>query len=68
MMGRALVGAIVVWLPAVAGNGGEPLNAMLDGPTIVSAVGVLLAAKVIATSGSVASGVPGGIFAPMLLG
>ena len=67
MMGGALVGAIVVWLPAVAGNGYEPLNAMLDGPTIVSAVGVLLAAKVIATSGSVASGVPGGIFTPMLL-
>jgi CIC family chloride channel protein len=40
---------------------------MLDGPTIVSAVGVLLVAKVIATSGSVASGVPGGIFTPMLL-
>jgi CIC family chloride channel protein len=67
MMGGALVGAIVVGLPAVAGNGYEPLNAMLDGPTIVSAVGVLLAAKVIATSGSVASGVPGGIFTPMLL-
>ena len=66
-MGGALVGAIAVWLPAVAGNGYEPLNAMLDGPTIVSAVGVLLAAKVIATSGSVASGVPGGIFTPMLL-
>jgi len=67
MIGGALVGAIVVWLPAVAGNGYEPLNAMLDGPTVVSAVGILLAAKVIATSGSVASGVPGGIFTPMLL-
>jgi chloride channel protein, CIC family len=67
MIGGALVGAIVVWLPAVAGNGYEPLNAMLDGPTIVTAVGILLAAKMIATSGSVASGVPGGIFTPMLL-
>jgi CIC family chloride channel protein len=67
MMGGALVGAIVVWLPAVAGNGYEPLNAMLDGPTIVSAVAVLLAAKVVATSASVAAGVPGGIFTPMLL-
>jgi CIC family chloride channel protein len=67
MIGGALVGAIAVWLPAVAGNGYEPLNAMLDGPAIVSAVVVLLAAKVIATSASVASGVPGGIFTPMLL-
>jgi len=67
MIGGALVGAIAVWLPAVAGNGYEPLNAMLDGPAIVSAVVVLLAVKVIATSASVASGVPGGIFTPMLL-
>jgi CIC family chloride channel protein len=67
MTGGAVVGAFAVWLPAVAGNGYEPLNAMLDGPVSVSAVIVLLAAKVIATSGSVASGVPGGIFTPMLL-
>jgi CIC family chloride channel protein len=67
MIGGALVGSIAVWLPAVAGNGYEPLNAMLDEPAIMSTVVVLLAAKVIATSGSVASGVPGGIFTPMLL-
>ena len=67
MIGGALVGAIAVWLPAVAGNGYEPLNAMLDEPAIVSTVVVLLAAKMITTSGSVASGVPGGIFTPMLL-
>lgn len=67
MMGGALVGAIAVWLPDVAGNGYEPLNAMLDRRMLVSAVGVLLVAKVIATSGAIASGVPGGIFTPMLL-
>ena len=67
MIGGALVGAILVWLPAVAGNGYEPLNTMLDRPAIMSAVVVLLVAKMIATSGSVASGVPGGIFTPMLL-
>jgi CIC family chloride channel protein len=33
----------------------------------LSAVVVLVAAKIIATSGSVASGVPGGIFTPTLL-
>jgi len=67
MIGGALVGSIAVWLPAVAGNGYEPLNAILDEPALLSTVVVLLAAKVIATSGSVASGVPGGIFTPMLL-
>jgi len=67
MIGGALVGAIAVWLPAVAGNGYEPLNALLDRPMMVSAVGMLLVAKVIATSGAIASGVPGGIFTPMLL-
>lgn len=67
MIGGLLVGAIAMWLPAVAGNGYEPLNAMLDRPAPLGAVAVLLVAKVIATSGSVASGVPGGIFTPMLL-
>lgn len=67
MLGGALVGAIAVWWPAVAGNGYEPLNAMLDQPTLVTAVGLLLVAKVVATSGAIASGVPGGIFTPMLL-
>lgn len=67
MIGGALVGAIVVWIPAVAGNGYEPPNTMLDKSAIMSAVVLLLIAKVIATSVSVASGVPGGIFTPMLL-
>lgn len=67
MMGGALVGAIAVWVPAVAGNGYEPLNAMLDRPMLMGALGALLTAKVIATSGAIASGVPGGIFTPMLL-
>jgi len=67
MIGGALVGTIAVWMPGVAGNGYEPLNAMLDRPMLTSAVGVILVVKVIATSGAIASGVPGGIFTPMLL-
>jgi chloride channel protein, CIC family len=66
MLGGLLVGSIVMWLPDVAGNGYEPLNAMLDRPMLIGAVTLLLAAKVIATSGSVSCGVPGGIFTPML--
>ena len=67
MIGGAVVGAIAVWWPGVAGNGYEPLNAMLDQPMLLTAVAVLLVAKVIATSAAIASGVPGGIFTPMLL-
>ena len=66
-MGGLLVGVIAVWLPSVVGNGYEPLNRILDSPTAVSALAILIVAKLIATSGSVASGVPGGIFTPMLL-
>jgi chloride channel protein, CIC family len=66
-IGGAVVGAIAIWVPEVAGNGYEPLNVMLDHQLAVSVVIVLLIAKVIATSASVASGVPGGIFTPMLL-
>jgi CIC family chloride channel protein len=67
MAGGLLVGAIAMWLPTVVGNGYEPLNRILDNPMAVSTVTVLLVAKLVATSGSVASGVPGGIFTPMLL-
>jgi CIC family chloride channel protein len=65
--GGLLVGAIAMWLPAVVGNGYEPLNRILDSGIAVSAVIVLVIAKMVATSGSVASGIPGGIFTPMLL-
>jgi CIC family chloride channel protein len=65
-MGGLLVGMIAVLLPEVAGNGFEPLNAILDQRMLLSAVAWLLVAKVVATGGSVAS-VPGGIFTPMLL-
>jgi CIC family chloride channel protein len=66
-LGGLFVGVIAIWLPGVAGNGYEPLNVILDQRMAVVAVAVLLFAKVFATSASVASGVPGGIFTPMLL-
>jgi len=65
--GGLLVGAIAVFLPSVAGNGYEPLNLVLDERLPVAAMALLLVAKVVATSGSVASGVPGGVFTPVLL-
>jgi CIC family chloride channel protein len=66
-VGGAVVGLIALALPDVAGNGYEPLNAILDHRLPIAAVTLLLVAKVLATSASVACGVPGGIFTPMLL-
>jgi chloride channel protein, CIC family len=65
--GGLIVGTLAVGLPEVAGNGYEPLNELLDHRMAAMALGVLLLAKIVATSASVASGVPGGIFTPMLL-
>lgn len=66
-IGGVIVGAIAMWLPAVVGNGYEPLNGLLNGQFALVTVGLLLLAKVVATSASVGSGVPGGVFTPMLL-
>jgi CIC family chloride channel protein len=60
-------GAIIVAIPAVAGNGYEPLNTLLDGTSPLAMVAALLVAKAIATTSSVASGSPGGVFTPTLL-
>jgi len=67
MLGGALVGAIAIVVPEVGGNGYEPLNAILDVQPVVAWLALLMVAKVIATSGSVATGIPGGVFTPMLL-
>jgi CIC family chloride channel protein len=67
MVGGLAVGALAIWLPQVVGNGYEPLNQLLDGKLIAVTVSLLLVSKIVATSASVASGVPGGIFTPMLL-
>ncbi len=66
-IGGALVGTMAVFLPEVAGNGYEPLNAMLDGSIPISLVAWLLLAKSLSTTASVSSGSPGGVFTPTLL-
>jgi CIC family chloride channel protein len=60
-------GAVVAALPSVAGNGYEPLNAILDHSLSLSLIGWLLLAKMVATASSVASGTPGGVFTPSML-
>ena len=66
-LGGLACGAILSGLPMVAGNGFEPLEALLDGRLAVVMVIWLIVAKPIATAMSVGSGNPGGAFTPTLL-
>ncbi len=66
-LGGLLAGAMVALMPEVAGNGYEPLNAVIDGRFPVSFVLTLLLVKCFATTASVSSGSPGGVFTPTLL-
>lgn len=66
-VGGLLVGAVACVVPQIAGNGYEPLNELLDGRLALSLLPILFLAKIAASSTSVASGVPGGIFTPVLL-
>ncbi len=66
-LGGLGAGAIIAALPSVAGNGYEPLNKLLDGTMALGVVAVLIVAKAVATTSSVASGSPGGVFTPTLL-
>lgn len=65
--GGLVCGGVLLAIPAVAGNGFEPLDALLDGKLAIVAVGWLLLAKPFATAASVGSGNPGGVFTPTLL-
>jgi CIC family chloride channel protein len=65
-LGGLGVGAMAIVLPQVAGNGYEPLNRLLDGEYPLALIAILLVAKAIATTSSVASGSPGGVFTPSL--
>jgi CIC family chloride channel protein len=60
-------GAVLAVLPLAAGNGFEPLNVLLDGTLATSLVVWLVIAKPIATTMTVGSGHPGGVFTPTLL-
>jgi CIC family chloride channel protein len=65
--GGAVVGVVATWVPEVVGNGYEPLGALLDGRLGLGFVAILFVAKAVATSASVGSGSPGGVFTPTLL-
>jgi len=66
-LGGALVGLIAIALPQVTGNGYEAINLILGQQLGIAVLVVLLFAKAIATTASVSSGSPGGVFTPSLL-
>jgi CIC family chloride channel protein len=67
-LGGLLVGAISILVPEVWGNGFESLQAILRGDSGTwTFVGLLLAAKLVATVASVGSGAVGGVFTPVML-
>jgi CIC family chloride channel protein len=70
----ALVGFVaslcLYFMPDITGVGHELTNRLLSGEFVKASLGllaVLLVAKLVLTSGSFATGVPGGIFAPILV-
>ncbi|MBX7186205.1 MAG: chloride channel protein [Vicinamibacteria bacterium] len=66
-VGGLITGLVVAFVPEVAGNGYEPLKAVLDGRFAAGFLVLLFAAKAFATTSSVASGSPGGVFTPSML-
>lgn len=65
-LGGAIVGALAIAYPQVTGNGYEPLNLLLDEHYALGLVAILVVAKAVATTSSVSSGSPGGVFTPSL--
>jgi CIC family chloride channel protein len=66
MIGGALVGVIGIAHPQVYGNGYDTTRAMLSQHVDVTFLLVIAAAKTVATSVSVGSSMPGGVFTPTL--
>jgi CIC family chloride channel protein len=65
-VGGLVVGAIGIWLPHVFGVGYSTITMALTGALPVATLGLLLLAKLLATSVTIGSGGSGGIFAPSL--
>ncbi len=65
-IGGAIAGAIMIGAPEVAGNGYEAIHQLLDVGAAAGVLALLMLARAAATSSSVASGVPGGVFTPTL--
>lgn len=66
VFGGLTVGIVGIALPQVFGNGYEFMNEVMLGEHNWYLLGVLIAAKMVATSITLGSGLPGGLFAPCL--
>lgn len=62
-----LAGIIGFWLPEILGGGNELVNTLASVPLELSLLCILLVAKFLFTMISYGSGVPGGIFLPLLV-
>ena len=65
-IGGLTVGALAIKLPQVTGNGYEAIDLILAGHIGLGLILVLLFRKALATTASVSSGSPGGVFTPSL--
>jgi len=66
VVGGLLVGLIGVFLPQVFGNGYGYISSVLHGDQGWQLLALLILAKMVATSITLGSGLPGGMFAPCL--
>ncbi len=66
LLGGVSIGILGLFHPRALGVGYEAVSSVLDGNLLFSSVLILLAAKLLATSACVGSGMSGGIFAPSL--
>ncbi len=66
VVGGFAVGAIAIAFPQVLGNGYHFMQSMLDGQGPFLLLAALVVFKVLATSITLGSGLPGGMFAPSL--
>ena len=66
-IGGLVVGLIACFMPAVAGNGYEPIHWILDGRLPLGFLLALALTKAVASTASVTSGSPGGVFTPTML-
>lgn len=65
-VGGACVGLLALRLPQLTGNGYEAINLILGGDVGIVLMLALLVTKPLATTASVSSGSPGGVFTPSL--
>jgi CIC family chloride channel protein len=65
-LGGLMIGVVGIWLPDIFGVGYSSINAALAGQLPVALLAILVVAKILTTSVTLASGGSGGVFAPSL--